>query len=78
MLCKPSKGETAYEILLYNKVVRSLVKENQSHEVFEDRWADRQKHNVIARDENEARRIVAERFKSVDGFVIEAVLSMAL
>ena len=78
MLCKPCEGETAYEIFFYNKFVRSLVKENQSHAIFEDRWADRQKHDVVACDEIEARRMVAERFKPDDGFVIEGVLPIAL
>ena len=73
MLYKPCEGEQVYEASIYNKLVRSLVKENQSHLVFEDRWADSQKHDVVACDETEARRIVAERFKPDDGFVIEGV-----
>ena len=77
MLYKPCEGEQVYEVLLYNKYVRSLVKNNQSHELFEDRWADRQKHDVVACDEIEARRLVSERFKADDGFVIEGVLPTA-
>ena len=74
MLHKPCDGEQVYEVSLYNKDVRSLVKENLSHDVFEDHWADSPKHDVVACDEVEARRMVAERFKPDDGFVIEGVV----
>ncbi len=77
MLHKPCDGEQVYEVSLYNKDVRSLVKENQSHDVFEDHWADSQKHDVVACDEAEARRMVAERFNPDDGFVIEGVVLTA-
>ena len=77
MLHKPCDGEQVYEVSLYNKDVRSLVKENQRHDVFEDHWADSQKHDVVACDEVEARRMVAERFKPDDGFVIEGVVLTA-
>ena len=77
MLHKPCDGEQVYEVSLYNKDVRSLVKENQRHDVYEDHWADSQKHDVIACDESEARRMVAERFKPDDGFVIEGVVLTA-
>ena len=77
MLHKPCDGEQVYEVSLYNKDVRSLVKENQSHDLFEDHWADSQKHDVVACDEAEARRMVAERFKPDDGFVIEGVVLTA-
>ena len=78
MLHKPCDGEQVYEVSLYNKDVRSLVKENQSHDFFEDHWADSQKHDVVACDETEARRMVAERFKPDDGFVIEGVILTAI
>ena len=78
MLHKPCDGEQVYEVSLYNKDVRSLVKENQSHDLFEDHWADSQKHDVVACDETEARRMVAERFKPDDGFVIEGITLTAI
>ena len=77
MLYKPNEGENVYEVFLYNKFVRSLVKENQSHLFFGDRWADRQKHDVVACNEFEARRMVAEHFRADDGFVIEGVVLTA-
>jgi len=78
MLHKPCDGEQVYEVSLYNKIVRSLVKENQSHAIFDDHWADSQKHDVVACDEIEARRMVAERFNPADGFVIEGVALTAI
>ena len=73
MLHKPSDGENVYEISIYNKEVRSLVKENQSHKVFDDHWADTRLHDVVAIDEEEARRLADERYPESDGFVIESV-----
>tara|TARA_B100001996_G_C18322058_1_gene462897 strand:- start:243 stop:479 length:237 start_codon:yes stop_codon:yes gene_type:complete len=78
MLYKPCQGEQVYEISLYNREVRSLVKENQSHELYNDHWADSQKHDVVARDETEALRMISERFDTDDGFVIEGVNVMTL
>jgi hypothetical protein len=78
MLHKPCNGEQIYQISLYNKLVRSLVKENKRHEIYEDHWADSQKHDVVACDEIEARRMVSKRFKADDGFVIESVILTAL
>ena len=73
MLDKPCQGEQVYQISVYNRVVRSLVKENQSHELYNDHWADSQRHDVVARDETEARSMISERFDIDDGFVIEGV-----
>ncbi len=63
-----------YLVKLYNKVVRALVKENQSHSLFEDHWADVHTHDVVAATEDEARRKIAQRFPPDDGFVIEQVM----
>ena len=73
MLHVPMDGERLFEVSIYNKLVRSLVKENQSHDVFDDHWADPHIQKLIARDESEARRIICERFPEEDGFVIETV-----
>ena len=73
MLHRPLDGEFVYEVSIYNKDVRSLVKENQSHNVFDDHWADTQLHDVVAQDETEARRMVGERYPAGDGFVIQTV-----
>lgn len=48
-----------------------MVKENLSHSYFDDYWADVQVRDVVARDEDEARFLIAERFPPEDGFVIQ-------
>ena len=78
MLHKPSDGQQVFEVSIYNREVRSLVKENQSHSLFDDHWADSHKHDVCACDESEARRLVASRYPPDDGFGIEAVTITAL
>ncbi len=70
MLQPPNAGHQVFEVAVYNKDVRALVKENKSHWRFEDTWADVQIRDVVARDETEARRLFAERFPPADGFVI--------
>jgi len=73
MLQMPCNGHQVFEVALYNKDVRSLVKDNQSHDFFDDQWADTHLHDIVAIDEVDARRLIDERFPSADGFVIERV-----
>ena len=73
MLHLPNAGQQVFEVSVYNREVRSLVKENQSHHYFDDQWADIQIRDVIAHDEIEAWKLIAERFPSDDGFIIEEV-----
>jgi len=75
MLQMPRQGNHVFEVSIYNKEVRSLVKENQSHNYFDDYWADVQVRDVIAKDEDEARHLIAQRFPPDDGFVIDAVVA---
>ena len=74
MLHLPNKGHQVFEVSIFNKTVRSLVKENRSHSYFDDYWADMQVRDVIAKDETEARRLVTKQFPPDDGFVIETVI----
>lgn len=73
MLQSPNNGHQVFEVSIYNQEVRSLVKENQSHNYFDDYWADSQIRDIMAKSENEARRLISERFHPDDGFVIESV-----
>tara|TARA_B100000405_G_scaffold207673_1_gene146167 strand:- start:141 stop:374 length:234 start_codon:yes stop_codon:yes gene_type:complete len=66
-------GDKVYEVAIYNKDVRSLVKDNQSHILFDDNWADAQVHDVVAKNESQAREMIAERYPPGDGFVIQWV-----
>ncbi|MGB0684276.1 MAG: hypothetical protein ACPGOV_16345 [Magnetovibrionaceae bacterium] len=58
---------------IHNSLVRALVKDNKTHETYEAHWADVQSLDVVARDEQEARAIIEERFPASEGFVIEAI-----
>lgn len=73
MLHLPKDGNRIYEVAIFNQVVRQLVRENQKHSYFDDRWARPQTRNVVARDEDEARELIAERFPPKEGFVIQRV-----
>jgi hypothetical protein len=48
---------------------------SRGYKVYEvsDQWADIQVRDVVARDESEARTLIAERFPIEDGFVVEDV-----
>ena len=76
MLQLPIKGQCIYEISFYNKDVRSLVKENQSHKAFEDQWADNHIHDVVALNEEHARSLAAERYPLDEGFVINSIVQL--
>jgi hypothetical protein len=71
-------GRQRFEVSLYNREVRTLVRGNQGPSLFDAHWADVQVLDVVARDESEARRLIAERFPPEDGFVVTAVMTMAL
>jgi hypothetical protein len=71
MLRFPQTGSRAFEVAIYNQDVRALVKANRSHSYFDDQWADVKIQDVIARNEGEARALIAERFPPEDGFVVK-------
>jgi len=73
MLHLPNNGQHVFEVAIYNQEVRSLVKENLSHDFFDDYWADTQLRDVCAKDMNEAKKLIAERFPPEDGFIVEKV-----
>lgn len=66
-------GQSAFEVRIYNQVVRELVKDNRHHEIFDDQWADGRCHGVFACSADEARNIVEQRYPADEGFVVEAV-----
>ena len=76
MFQHPKSGKKLFLVAVYNKDVRSMVKENQSHSFFDDFWADIQNHDICASDEDEARVLLAEKFPPAQGFVIENIRSV--
>jgi len=73
MLQMPASGHQVYEVSIYNKDVRAMVKVNQHHHFFDDQWADIHVRNVTARNENEAKIFICKRFPPEEGFVIQQV-----
>ena len=71
MLQHKTDGYQSFQVTLYNREVRAAVKENQSHALLGDHWADAQIQDVRAHDESEARLLVAKRFPPDMGFVVE-------
>ena len=71
MLQHRANGYQSFEFTLYNREVRAAVKENQSHALLGDHWADVQIQDVRAHDEQEARTLIAKRFPPDLGFVVE-------
>jgi hypothetical protein len=73
MLHLPNDGYKIYEGKIYNQKVRDLVVSKRHHAFFDDRWAEIQRRDVVARDEKEAISLLAQRFPPEDGFVINDV-----
>jgi len=73
MLHLPNDGYTIYECAIYNQKVRELVDRKRRHSYFDNRWADIQRRDVVARDEVEALSLIAERFPPEDGFIVEDI-----
>lgn len=73
MLNLPNDGHKIYEVALYNEQVRELVQKKRQHIYFSKQWAKLQMRDVVARDEAEARALIAERFPEEDGFIVEEI-----
>ncbi len=63
-----------FEAVIYNRIVRSMVKDNRSHPFFDDKWADGIIFEVPGRDEADARARLARRYPRELGFVVEAMI----
>ncbi|MDP7600301.1 MAG: hypothetical protein QF605_02855 [Rhodospirillales bacterium] len=71
MLQHAMNGRKAFEVTLYNKDVRAAVKENQSHTIYGDHWADAQIQDVMAANESEALSLIGRRYPPEEGFVVQ-------
>lgn len=63
-----------FEIGIYNKKVRELVKMGERHKNLADSWADLHYIEVSANDEAEARAKLDRRYPAAEGYVIEGVM----
>ena len=71
MLQYATNGRKAFEVTLYNKDVRAAVKDNESHVIYGDHWADAQIQDVMASDEVEALNLIDMRYPREEGFVVQ-------
>ncbi|MBK8175729.1 MAG: hypothetical protein IPK66_10835 [Rhodospirillales bacterium] len=74
MLNLPNNGYKVYHVQLYNAEVRASAESRRQHDFFGRHWARPQVRDVVARDENEACSLIAERFPPEDGFVVERII----
>ena len=71
MLQPITNGSNAYEVSIYNRDVRAAVKDNESHVLYGDQWADLQFQDVHAESEKEALKLILRRYPPENGFVIQ-------
>lgn len=62
-----------FEVGVYNKEVRQLVKEGERHRHLTDDWADIHYVDIMAEDERGARVKIEAKYPQDKGFVIENV-----
>lgn len=74
----PKSGCRTFGVSLYNADVRSLLKDNRSHALFHDDWANEHCQRVTARNEEEARALTYARFRPEEGFIITEIVTLSL
>ncbi len=62
-----------FEVVVYNKEVRRLVEQGDSHSVLNDSWADPHYIEVNADSEAEARAKMEKKHPPEQGYVIESI-----
>ncbi len=65
----------AFEIAVYNRVVREKIKVGERHRELKDDWADIHYVEIEAGDVAAARRKAESKYPADRGFVIEDVAS---
>ena len=66
----------AFEIIIYNRVVRSLVENGQHHADLSDDWADHHYIEVEAENAMQAREKILRRYPEKNGYVIVEVQAL--
>jgi len=62
-----------FEVAIYNQQVRDLVAEGDSHEYYDDEWADIHFLEVSAENEGLAQVQIDGRHPMKNGFVIDSI-----
>lgn len=73
MFAVATGNQKTFEVGIFNKDVRALVKQNRSHLDYGDAWADVHFQNVVAETEEEAMAMIEERYPAQSGFVVSAI-----
>ncbi len=69
----PRDGCGKFSVAVYNKSVREIVKQNRSHHVYDDKWAEEKHMEVVADDAEAARQKVLGQYPESEGFVVTGV-----
>lgn len=69
----PREGCCKFSVAVYNASVREALKENRTHHVYDDKWAETKHMEVVADTADEARAKVLEHHPASEGFVVEGV-----
>ena len=63
-----------FEVALYNKEVRQLVRQGDKHRHLRDDWAEIHYIEISGADEIVVRNKIESRYPEEDGFVVEQVV----
>lgn len=67
-------AKQTFDVAIYNRDVRDLVKEGRRHRDLSSAWADVHYIEIEAATEQEARVKVARRYPSSKGYVIDDII----
>ena len=72
------KDKRVFEVKLYNKHVRALLKENKTHDFYSDYWGDVRNHAILASNESAALNIINKKYPQSKGFVVQEFFEFIL
>ncbi|MBM3570465.1 MAG: hypothetical protein FJX46_17120 [Alphaproteobacteria bacterium] len=67
-----------FEVAVYNKDVRDLVKKGEKHQFYEDKWGDIHFIEIKAMDKDEARVKAQRKHPPEKGFVIGNIVQTSV
>ena len=65
-----------FEVAVFNKEVRRLMKEGRKHRDLKDDWADMHYIDISADDVAAARTKISQKYPEAQGFVIDNVVRL--